>query len=384
MAISYLLGTASLVLIVFVLSDAFEAMLLPRRITHQYRFARFFYVTSWTPWAALARRMRPGRLRNAFLSVFGPLSVPVLMGAWALGLILGFALLQWSVGSPLHTPGDEATFSAYLYLSGVTFFTLGFGDVTPAQPPGRFLAVAETGIGFAFLAVVISYLPVLYQAFSHREVTIALLDARAGSPPTASELLTRLAQRNNLAPLDRFLEEWERWAAEVLESHVSFPVLSYYRSQHDNQSWLAALTAILDTAALVIAGVKGVDPYQARLTFATARHTVVDLAQVYKVPPVEPDPDRLPDDRLRRLREGLRAAGLDLREGTVVDGTLVELRGMYEPFVNALSRYFLLDLPPVLTDSPPVDNWQTSAWMRRTCGIGALTPPEPGDDHRDG
>ena len=195
----------------------------------------------------------------------------------------------------------------YLYLSGVTFFTLGFGDVTPVNLLGRFLTVAETGIGFAFLAVVISYLPVLYQAFSHRELTIALLDARAGSPPTAAQLLTRLGRRRNYAALDRFLEEWERWAAEVLESQVSFPVLSYYRSQHDNQSWLAALTAILDTSTLVIAGAKGVDPFQARLTFATARHTVVDLAQVYYIRPIDPDPDRLPVDQLERLRAELRS-----------------------------------------------------------------------------
>jgi hypothetical protein len=380
---SYLLAGGSLVLIVLVLVDVFVAMLLPRRITRQFWFARLFYTYSWRPWSALARRMRPGKRRNAFLSFFGPLSVLVLMGAWALGLILGFALLQWSLGSALHTPGEDAHFSAYLYLSGTTFFTLGFGDVTPVQPLGRFLAVAEAGIGFAFLAVVISYLPVLYQAFSHREVTISLLDARAGSPPSAAQLLIRLARHRNFAPLDRFLEEWERWAAEVLESHVSFPVLSYYRSQHDNQSWLAALTAILDTAALVIAETKGADPYQAQLTFATARHTVVDLAQVYSVPPIDPDPDRLPEDRLRRLREEFHVAGIDLREGEAVDGKLAELRGMYEPFVNALSRHFLLALPPVLPDSTPVDNWQTSAWMRRTGGIGALVPPEPGDDHRD-
>ncbi|MBV8558703.1 MAG: two pore domain potassium channel family protein [Planctomycetaceae bacterium] len=359
-------------------------MLLPRRITHHFRFARLFYIYSWTPWAALARRMRSSKRRNFFLSFFGPLSVLVLMGVWAAGLILGFASLQWSLGSPLHTPGDDARFPVYLYFSGVTFFTLGFGDVTPAFGLGRFLAVAETGLGFAFLAVVISYLPVLYQAFSHREVTISLLDARAGSPPTAGQLLIRLAQRRNFALLDRFLEEWERWAAEVLESHISFPVLSYYRSQHDNQSWLAALTAILDTAALVIAGVKGADPYQAQLTFATARHTVVDLAQVYYVPPIEPDPDRLPEDRLLQLREELRAAGIELRDGEAVDRNLAELRGMYEPFVTALARHFLLALPPVLSDLTPVDNWQTSAWMRRTIGIGRLAPLEqPCDDHRD-
>jgi hypothetical protein len=268
-------------------------------------------------------------------------------------------------------------------MSGVTLFTLGFGDVTPAHPLGRFLAVAETGLGFAFLAMVISYLPVLYQAFSSREVTISLLDARAGSPPTAAQLLIRVAQCRDPALIDRFLEEWERWAAEVLESHISFPMLSYYRSQHDNQSWLAALTTVLDTSALVIAGVKGADPYQAQLTFAMSRHVVVDLAQIFQVPPIELIPDRLPEDRLRRLREDLRGAGLELREGEATDQKLVELRRMYEPFVNALSQYFLLALPPVLSDATPVDNWQTSAWMRRTSGIGKLVPVEPGDDHVD-
>ncbi len=380
---SYLSAAVSLVLIASVLVDAFEAMLLPRRITHQFRFARLFYVYSWTPWAALARRMRPGKWRNTYLSSFGPLSVLVLMGVWAVGLIFGFALLQWSLGSRLHSPEELAGFSVYLYFSGVTFFTLGFGDVTPLDPLGRLVTVAETGIGFAFLAVVISYLPVLYQAFSRREVTISLLDARAGSPPTAAQLLIRLSRRQSFARLDRFLEEWERWAAELLESHVSFPVLSYYRSQHDNQSWLAALTAILDTSTVVIAGTKNVDTFQAELTFATARHTVVDLAQAYYVPPIEPDPDRLPPDHLQRLRAELSAAGMDLREGEAVDQKLAELRGMYEPFVNALARHFLLALPPLLSDSTPVDNWQTSAWMRRTSGIGRLSLPDPGDDHRD-
>ena len=231
--------------------------------------------------------------------------------------------------------------------------------------------------------MVISYLPVLYQAFSRREVTISLLDARAGSPPTAAQLLIRLARGRNVAALGRFLEEWERWAAEVLESHVSFPMLSYYRSQHDNQSWLAALTVVLDTSALVLAVVEGADPYQAGLTFAMARHVVVDLAQVYHVPPIEPAPDRLPEGRLRRLREELRAAGLSLREGEAADRALAELRGMYEPFLAALSRHFLLELPPVLPEAAPVDNWQTSAWMRRTRGIGGLTAADADDDHVD-
>ena len=380
---SVAVGAASLVLIVLVLWDAFEAVLLPRRVTRPLRFSQFYYVHSWKPWAALARRMRPGKRRNAFLSLFGPLSVLVLIGVWATGLIAGFALLHWSLGTVLRGADDRAGPGTDLYLSGSTFFTLGYGDVTPGNPLGRALAVVEAGLGFAFLAVVISYLPVLYQAFSGREVTISLLDARAGSPPTAAQLLIRLARGRNVAALGRFLEEWEQWAAQVLESHVSFPMLSYYRSQHDNQSWLAALTVVLDASALVLSEVEGADSYQAGLTFAMARHVVVDLAQVYHVPPIEPDPDRLPEDRLRRLREELGAAGLELRKGVEADRALAELRGMYEPFVAALSRHFVLELPPLLPEGAAVDNWQTSAWMRRTRGLGGLAVPDANDDHAD-
>src|SRR5262249_8204919 len=163
----------------------------------------------------------------------------------------------------------------YLYLSGTTFFTLGLGDVTPGAPLGRTLTVVESGLGFFFLAVVVGYLPVLYQAFSGRETTISLLDARAGSPPSAGECLLRLARSGNLAAIDAVLVGWERWAAELLESHLSFPVLSYYRSQHDNQSWLAALASILDTCAILMVEIKNANLYQAQLTFAMARHAAV-------------------------------------------------------------------------------------------------------------
>src|SRR5262249_1289937 len=163
----------------------------------------------------------------------------------------------------------------YLYLSGVTFFTLGYGDVVPLDGWGRLLTVVEAGTGFGFMAVIIGYLPGLYPAFSHPQVTISLFHAPAGSPPNPREPLLRPGQAENLAGVQPLLAEWERWAGELLESHISFPLLSFYRSQHDNQSWLAALTALLDTCALLMTGLQEVDAYQAQLTFAMARHVVV-------------------------------------------------------------------------------------------------------------
>ena len=381
---STLIVLAGLALIVAILHDGFEVMLLPRRVSRDVRIARIFYITAWKVWRGTARRMKPGKRRNVLLSWFGPSSAIMLFTIWAAGLIASFGMIHWALDSPMNTPGAQRPgLFEHLYFSGVTFFTLGFGDLTPQEPMGRALAVAEAGIGFAFLAAVIGYLPVFYQAFSNRERTISLLDARAGSPPTAASLLLRLAPGRNSATLDRFLQEWERFAAEVLESHLSFPLLSYYRSQHDNQSWLAALTAMLDTSALTIAGLKGVDPYQAQLTFAMTRHTVVDLCQVFHARPIEPEADRLSPDRLAKLLKKLGEMGLEVREGPPAEAKFAELRRMYEPFVVALSVYFLLDLPPIWTESRVVDNWQTSAWMRRTSGIGNLARAEPGDDHAD-
>src|SRR5204863_6718456 len=148
-------------------------------------------------------------------------------------------------GTPMKVSDGTISFRTYLYFSGSTFFTLGLGDVVAGTWTGRILTVLEAGMGLGFLAIVVGYLPVLYQAFSRRELNISLLDARAGSPSTAAELLRRHFDGNASVELGAFLRDWERWAAELLESHLSYPVLAYYRSQHSNQSWLAAMTTIL-------------------------------------------------------------------------------------------------------------------------------------------
>jgi hypothetical protein len=223
---SMVLALCSVLFIVIVLIDGFESILLPRRVTRAFRIARLFFRASWRGWSFVARWISSGRRREAFLSIYGPLSTVVLFGLWAMGLIIGFAVLQQALGSPLHMAGGEQQPLDYFYMSGVIFFTLGFGDVTPASTLGRVIAVVEAGIGFGFLAAVIGYLPVLYGAFSRRELTISLLDARAGSPPTAAQVLLRAAPGGRLEGLRPILVEWERWSADVLESHLSFPMLS--------------------------------------------------------------------------------------------------------------------------------------------------------------
>jgi len=372
---------AGAALIVLTLFEGFETIIQPRRVTRRFRYARLFYRNTWIAWRWLAVRISKPNRREAFLGIYGPLSLLGLFASWIAALIFGFALLDWSVGTPLKG-GDAARphFFTYAYLSGTTFFTLGYGDVTPAAPFGRALSVAESGLGFGFLAVIISYLPVLYQAFSGREAVISLLDARAGSPPSAAQFIVRLARTKSLGAIDPTLKEWERWAAELLESHLSFPVLSYYRSQHDNQSWLAALTAILDACALLIVAIEEQNSYQAQLTFAMARHAAVDLALVLRTPPKPPEPDRLPGELCATVWEQFEQAGVKLQDHETVRQRLTELRGMYEPFVNALSERLLMSLPAIVAHEPIWDNWQRSAWMKRTPGIGKL-PGAASDEH---
>src|SRR5215813_15261207 len=307
MAMGSLIAAAGALWIVVIIWDAFEAIVLPRRVTRRLRPTRTFYRVTWRIWSTVARRIRMGGRRETYVSFYGPLSLLVLIAAWAASLVVGFALLQDGLGAGLNVAGG-GLFMDYLYLSGETFFTLGLGDIVPASRLGRGLVVLEAGIGFAFLALVIGYLPVLYQSFSRREVSITLLDARAGSPPSAEELLR--GSWSDPEELTALLGEWERWSAEVLESHLSYPVLSYYRSQHDNQSWLTALTTMLDASALVIVSVQDACARQAKLTFAMARHTVVDVTQVLGRAPIDSGQDRLPAAELGRLRAGLAAAGV--------------------------------------------------------------------------
>jgi hypothetical protein len=291
-----------------------------------------------------------------------------LLGVWASGLILSFALLHWATGSRMAPPFEHAGFLTDLYMSGTTFFTLGLGDVTPASRAARAITVIEAGMGFGFLALVVSYLPVLYQSFSRREARIVMLDEWAGSPPSATVLLLRSADAGEPAAIVSLFKDWEVASAELLESHLSYPVLAYFRSQHDNQSWLAALTTVLDATSLAIAGLEWLPTLQARLTFAIARHALVDLSQVFRARPVRDGSDRLPPADLDRLNDLLAASGLHLRTDVAALKRLTELRAMYEPYALALSRHLMMPLPSWLPPEKARFNWQTTAWDRTGSG----------------
>lgn len=356
--ISAIFGVA---IILAVLLDAFETVVLPRQVQRTFRLTSWFYRTTWRPWIRLSRCIPSEKRSEAFLSYFGPISILLLLGFWALGLIFGFTLVQYGVGEHLRLGSEPVGFGSLLYHSGETFFTLGYGDIVPTSPLSRALAVLEAGMGFAFLGVVIGYLPVIYQAFSARELEISLFDSRAGSPPTATELLSRLGCCPDQTVLDQVFRDWERWSADLLANHLSYPALSFFRSQHSNQSWLGALTVMLDVTSLVIAGIEGIRPDQAKLTFAMARHAAVDLSQVVRAQYQQSD-HRLTPEVLEQVRNKLAANGLRLRHDEKADQKLAKLTSLYEAYLEGIGRNLLITLPPWILQDRKLDNWQRGPW----------------------
>ena len=355
--------------------DAFQTIILPRRPTGRFQITRLFFLATWTPWVMMAERASNKKVREQIYSVYGPLSLLLLLLLWALLLISGFGMFYFSMRSPFgdalmgHSTSAWAQFGTDLYVSGTTLFTLGLGDVVPHRLLARGLIIFESGVGLGFVALVIGYLPVLYQAFSHREVSVALLDARAGSPPNAGELLRRHAFEGGQEALSALLAEWERWSAEILESHISYPILCYYRSQHDNQSWLSALVSILDTCALLISVVEGTPSRQAQLTFVMARHALIDLGHVFHIEEHEAwqrqsELNRLPSKDFYRLCEALGDNHVRLCGDPAAAKRLNTIRALYEPHAFVLSEYLRMPLPVWVAPPKENDQWSILTKLR--------------------
>ncbi len=367
--------------------DAFQTIILPRRPTGRLQITRIFFIATWRPWVMMAERARNTKVRDQIYSVYGPLSLLMLLLLWALLLICGFAMFFFSMRSPFgdvmmgHGASALAQFGTDLYVSGTTLFTLGLGDVVPHSLFARALIIFESGVGLGFVALVIGYLPVLYQAFSRREVNVALLDSRAGSPPNAAELFRRHGFEGSEKALTTLLAEWERWSAEILESHVSYPILCYYRSQHDTQSWLSGLVSILDTCALLISVIEGTPSRQAQLTFVMARHALVDLGQVFHVQERkawqrQTEVDRLPSKDFYHLCDALGENHVRLCGDPAAAKRLKTIRALYEPNAVALSEYLRMPLPVWVAPPKVNDQWSILTKLR----TDAESAQKTGDD----
>jgi Ion channel len=322
--------------------DAFSTVVLPRTLGAVFSPARAFYLVGWRIWRPVGFLIDDRRRRQIFLTSFGPLSVFFLLGLWAVMILVSFALLHLGFKTQLNA---DAGIGSLLYLSGTTFFTLGLGDVVPLNPLGRGLVVTEVGMGIIFLAMIIGYLPLLDQAYAEREVGVLLLESRAGSPQSAVRLLRRFCRPESAGVLATILQEGERWAAELSQSHNAHPVLALYRSQHLDQSWLISLTTLLDACALLIVARSEVPAREARAAFRMGVIAAVDLARMLGPTPGHEPGERLPPGAFQRLCAALERSGVVLAGEQEAEVRLTKLRALYEPSVLALSARLLVPLP---------------------------------------
>ena len=356
-----------IILVVAAVWDGIETLVLPRTVDRRVSITTIYYRLCWGFVRGIARRLRNHSLQQRILSAYSPLSLLILIAFWALLIVFGYALIFYGFRVPF-TNGVLPSFPQLLYASGVTFFTLGYGDLTPITGAGHTIAVLEAANGFGFLGLLIGFVPVLYGTFSRREACILLLDSRAGSEPTAFEIIRRHSESDAWPELIQLLKSWEEMAASLLESYISFPVLAYYRSQHLDQSWLRAMTTIMDTCALIESAYDADGPhakslrFQARNTFAMGRHLLVDISYILGASPDPNLPSRLAEADSIPMRARLREFGAPLRTCLESEDHFSRVRREYEPFSQALADEILLELSPWFPDHEKPDNWQISAW----------------------
>jgi hypothetical protein len=331
---------AGIVLLVVTLVDMFRTMVMPRAARGRFRLTRVLFLAVWRPWRWIGVRAKTPAGRERILSIAAPITLFFLLAMWASLAIIAYALILWSPAfvNGIRSGGDHSFLTA-LYFSGSSLWTIGFGDVVGTGWT-RMVVVVEGATGLGLLAVVIAYLPVLYQSFNRREVGIMLLDARAGSPPSGPDLLRRAKERGAHTDLERLFGEWERWAADLLETHLSYPLLAFFRSPHDNTSWVTSLGAVLDAATIVIAAIDhNSDP--AELFYATGTHAVEDLWRYFRIPEREA---AIPRSEFEAVLDKLEGLGVHLIDRELAWGRFSELRAKYGGRLDALA--VLVAAPP--------------------------------------
>ena len=341
-ALSATEGVAGLFLIVLVGWDVFNTVVLPRPTPSAYRPARIVTRGGWRAWRWQARRMADPDRRERWLAIFAPLNVLVLLVVWVALLVFGFGLLNLAFAPDFDPP--ITSLGSAVYMAATSLFTIGFGDLVPTEPWTRTIAVVSAALGLGTVALVVTYLFSLYGSFQRREVLVTSLDARAGAPPSGVALLETSQRTGLVDDLPDLFSAWERWAAEVLDSHMAYPVLGFFRSTHDNESWLASLGAMLDAAVLVLTTIEDQPRGRAEMLVAIGVHLVEDISNFFGFV----NDGRVQIDRAEyeAARARLAAAGYRLESPDVGWILFAQIRGRYASRLNELAAFWMI--PPAM------------------------------------
>ena len=332
-AVDILAFVAGLGLVAVTFYDLFQSVVLPRPAVGKLRIATSAVSWTWRAWRWLGTRGESVSARERVLSIFAPAMAVGLLVMWALGLVLGYGLILWALRNQLRpAPGDIGT---AFYYSALSLFTLGFGDIVPVDAAARIVTLFEAASGLGLIATVISLLFSLFSSFQRREALVVTLDATAGAPPSALQLLEMCAKYSMPEELEKTFDDWRTWTAEVLESHLAYPILFYFRSSHDGEAWLNSFGAVMDAAVLSLTTIETPSQGPARIMFKVGNHLVEDVSWYFNV-----KHEHVPGvtfEQYQEARQRLGAAGYVLKPETEGWARFQDLRSAYADPLNRMA-----------------------------------------------
>ncbi len=330
-----LLGALLLVLVAW---DVFETIVVPRPTPGWFRIGRYLVRGSWRAIRAFAGSGADrGPAWERLLGLFGPAATLGLLVAWLITLIVGFGLILFGLRDQLDPV--PTNLGSALYFSATSVLTIGYGDIVANGPAARIIVVAAAACGLGVVALVVTFLFALYASYQRRETAVVLLQAKAGAPLSAVVLLETLARLDLDDHLPGFFGQWEQWIVEVLDSHVAYPLLGYFRSSHDNLSWISALGTVLDTASLVLTTIEGIPRGQAALVSELGTHLVEDITNIGNRAQATASLDRAAFDAVHAR---LGAAGYRLVPEAEAWTAFSAARAAYADRLEAMAAFWLL------------------------------------------
>lgn len=332
-------GLAGAAIFISTLADVFQSVIMPRSVGGRFRLSTRISRYGWLLWRSVSLRIQDAERREDTLAVFAPLLMVTLGVYWISAEIVGLGLVFWSLRWGIHpAPGLGES----IYFAGTSLLTIGYGDFAPLSPVTRVMSLAAAGAGLGTFAVVTTFLFQTFGAFQRREAFIVTMSERTGAPPSGLEFVLRHVRLGMVADIGLLLREAQRWIAETMETHLAYPVLTYFRSSHDDESWVGTLGAILDASTLIITTIELDHRGEAQITARLGTHLVNDFSGFFRLP--AGDAAGVEYDEFVLAYQALAEVGVPLVPIETAWAAFAAKRALYAASLDAMAHWWRI--PP--------------------------------------
>ncbi len=328
---------AGIALVCLMLYDIFASVVVPRAVSATFRTSVLVVRGSWRLWRDYAVTIKDADKREDFLGRFAPGVLIGLLIVWLSGLLLGYGLIFYGLRG--HTQPPLHSYIDAVYFAGTSLLTIGYGDIVATDTIARLFTLAAGATGLALFALTISFIFSIFGSFQNREVFIVMMGGRAGAPPSGVTLLETVSKYKIFEDFAQSMREGERWAASVLESHLAYPVLAYFRSSHDDESWIGTLGALLDASTMLITLTDSPLVGRAKLLHLIGVHLVRDLTRYFRVAVIETA--GIERGEFDQACAQLTAAGWEVRCDDAAWKSFSELRMQYAGPLNEMAKFWM-------------------------------------------